>query len=103
MASNRRWTEEDDKILVQTIQENPGNIAEACRKASKKLNRTFHATQQHYYTVISPARNPTKNGILITMVSPVYQYNNRKNSGKALTQPRKSNLWLKIKRFVGLK
>ena len=36
MANNKKWTKEEEEILVQAIQANPHNISEALRTASAK-------------------------------------------------------------------
>ena len=48
MAKGVKWTDEENKILVQAIAANPHNLSEAIRKASKNLNRTYKACKQHH-------------------------------------------------------
>ena len=48
MAKRVKWTDEENKILVQAITANPHNISEAIREASKNLNRTYKACKQHH-------------------------------------------------------
>lgn len=47
MANGIKWTDEENKILVQAIAANPHNLSEAIKEASKKLNRTYKACKQH--------------------------------------------------------
>lgn len=94
MAKGVKWTDEENKILVQAITANPHNLSEAIREASKNLNRTTKACKQHWYSALSPKNNPTKVGI--SFIS------NRKNSGDALSEPEKNTLWSRIKKFLGL-
>lgn len=47
MARGVKWTDEENKILVQAIAANPHNLSEAIREASKNLNRTYKACSQH--------------------------------------------------------
>lgn len=103
MAARKRWTKEEEEILVQAITANPHNIAEACKRASVELGRTWEACVAHWYKSIAPATNPTKMGITFMAIGSKSIYKNRKNSGKALTNPERTTLWTKIKKFIGLK
>lgn len=102
MAKGVKWTDEENKILVQAITANPHNLSEAIRKASKNLNRTYKACKQHWYSALSPKNNPTKVGISFISIGSESIYKNRKNSGNALSEPEKSTLWSRIKKFLGL-
>lgn len=102
MAKGVKWTDEENKILVQAIAANPHNLSEAIREASKNLNRTYKACKQHWYLALSPKNNPTKVGISFVSVGSNSVYKNRKNSGTAILKPEKSTLWSRIKKFLGL-
>ena len=102
MAKGVKWTDEENKILVQAIAANPHNLSEAIREASRNLNRTTKACKQHWYSALSPKNNPTKVGISFVSVGSNSVYKNRKNSGNALSEPEKSTLWSRIKKFLGL-
>ena len=104
MATKRKWTKEEEEILVQDITANPHNIKKACRYAATKLEgRTPKACELHWYQVIAPANNPTKLGVSFLAVGPKTIYKNRKNSGSSNVQPEKNTLWAKIKKLIGLK
>ena len=104
MATKRKWTKEEEEILVQAIVANPHNIKEACRYAATKLEgRTSKACYIHWYKVIAPANNPTKLGVSFLAVGPKTIYKNRKNSGNSTAQPEKNTLWARIKKLIGLK
>ena len=102
MAKGVKWTDEENKILVQAITANPHNLSEAIREASKNLNRTYKACKQHWYLALSPKNNPTKVGISFVSVGSNSVYKNRKNSGTSILKPEKSTLWSRIKKFLGL-
>lgn len=102
MAKRVKWTDEENKILVQAIAANPHNLSEAIREASKNLNRTYKACKQHWYLALSPKNNPTKVGISFISIGSDSIYKNRKNSGNTLSEPEKSTLWSRIKKFLGL-
>ncbi len=104
MVTKKRWTKEEEEILVQAITANPHNITEACRYASTQLEgRTHSACVFHWYKALAPAKNPTKVGITFIAVGPKTVYKNRKNSGNAFVKPERNTLWTKIKKFIGLK
>lgn len=104
MATKKKWTDEENNILVQAITANPHNIQEACRYAATKLeSRTPKACILHWYKVTAPANNPTKLGVSFLAVGPKTIYKNRKNSESSIVQPEKNTLWTKIKKFIGLK
>ena len=102
MTKGVKWTDEENKILVQAIAANPHNLSEAIREASKNLNRTYKACKQHWYLALSPKNNPTKVGISFISIGSESIYKNRKNSGNALSEPEKNTLWSRIKKFLGL-
>ena len=102
MAKGVKWTDEENKILVQAITANPHNLSEAIREASKNLNRTTKACKQHWYSALPPKNNPTKVGISFVSIGSESIYKNRKNSGNALSEPEKNTLWSRIKKFLGL-
>lgn len=49
MATKRRWTTEEDKILVQAIKANPHNLSQAFRLTAAKLGRTECAVAFRWY------------------------------------------------------
>ena len=102
MANNKKWTKEEEEILVQAIQANPHNISEALRTASATMNRSFKACQFQWYAVLSPKDKPNKIGISFVSVGPNTVYKNRKNSGASTIQPEKSTFWSRIKRLLKL-
>lgn len=102
MANNKRWTKEEEEILVQAIAANPHNLSEALRTVSNTINRSFSACQFHWYVVLSPKDKPSKMGISFVSVGPNTVYKNRKNSGTSMIQPEKSTIWSRIKRLLKL-
>ncbi len=102
MANNKRWTKEEEEILVQAIAANPHNLSEALRTASNTINRSFSACQFHWYVVLSPKDKPSKMGISFVSIGPNTVYKNRKNSGTSMIQPEKSTIWSRIKRLLKL-
>lgn len=52
MKTQIRWTEEEDKILLNFIKDNPGNLQEAYRRTSAATGRTVAVTQYHWQYVL---------------------------------------------------
>lgn len=102
MANNKKWTKEEEEILVQAISANPHNISEALRTVSATINRSFSSCQFHWYAVLSPKNKPNKMGISFVSIGPNTIYKNRKNSGTSTIQPEKSTIWSRIKRLLKL-
>lgn len=98
MANNKKWTKEEEEILVQAIQANPHNISEALRTASATINRSFNACQFHWYGVLSPKNKPDKTGVSFVSIGKHTICKNRKNT----TKPERYSLWSKIKRLLKL-
>lgn len=102
MANNKRWTKEEEEILVQAISANPHNIVEALKTASATINRSFEACRFHWYGVLSPKNKPNKIGVSFVSIGSNTIYKNRKNSGTSMVQPEKSTIWSRIKRLLKL-
>lgn len=98
MRTRKRWTEEEETILVQAIQANPLNIKEACRQASLKINRTTGACIYRWYYIISSTNNNAGVGFLT--VSPKGVVKNRKNKGTI--EKKRISIWRKIKKFLNI-
>lgn len=104
MTTKKRWTKEEDRLLVQAITANPANIKEALMQVSKTLDRTFYACHSRWYCVLSITQNSTKASTLFMTVGSKTVYKNRKNSSSnSITKPVKSNLWNTIKKFLKIK
>lgn len=105
MATRRRWTNEENNILVQAITANPHNIKEACRHAATKLEgRTIVACSTHWYRESSSMNNTTKLGVSFMTVGSKTIYKNRKNNSEnSKIKPQSFTLWSKIKNFLRLK
>lgn len=104
MTTKKRWTKEEDRLLIQAIAANPTNIKEALMQVSKTLDRTFYACHFRWYRVLSITQNLTKASTLFMTVGSKTVYKNRKNSSNnSITKPVKSNLWNTIKKFLKIK
>ena len=53
MSTRRRFTEEEDKVILSKISENPGNVAQCLRELSAELNRSYSTLQTRWYKILS--------------------------------------------------
>lgn len=106
MAKGRKWTKEEDKILVQAIKVNPHNRVEAFRKAAAQLNRTVGAIHHRWYYILSNPENPNYVGCLFTLIGYKSNYNNRtvySSQSSVSPDPTKRGIWTKIKKLLHIK
>ena len=101
-----KWTEEEDKILVQAIKANPHNKQEAFRQAATKLeNRAEKSCSNRWYMVLSNPKHEKYVGCMFTMVGVTSRLDNRTvNRNKVHITPEKSkkSLWAKVKALLGI-
>lgn len=88
MNSYKRWTEEEEKVILSQIQENPGNLTEAFRKAGETLGRTFTAVHYHWYRVMAPKNlNNRANTVFMTYSA------GKVNCNRKITRPETQRPW----------
>ena len=75
MAKNKRWTAQEDTIVVSAVKDSPTNLKAAFRAAGKKIGRSEGACSNRWYTVLSKDK---ANACFVT-VSSKHQSLNRKN------------------------
>lgn len=96
----RRWTAQEDKILVQAIKANPHNKAKAFKIAAKKLDRDSFSCKNRWYFYLSNPNSKYYVGCIFMTVSRKSALENRTTVTKySKTEPIKSNLWERIKAF----
>lgn len=49
MCSSKRWTKEEDLVLLSKVRANPNNLTKAFREAALELGRSVSSTTQHWY------------------------------------------------------
>ena len=59
MTKKRKWTTEEERVLVDQVTRSANNIQEAFRKTSRLIDRTEAACMYHWYMVISKRENPS--------------------------------------------
>lgn len=53
MNTRRRFTEEEDRLILSKIGENPNNIAQCLRELSIELDRSFYTLQTRWYKTLA--------------------------------------------------
>lgn len=103
MAERKKWTKEEDDILVQAIKANPHNKAEAFRIASKKMERDVTSCSNRWYRHLSNPESKSYAGCMFTLIGHSSRLDNRTIATNNV-QPIKTNksLWGKIKKLLGL-
>lgn len=49
MNTLRKWTEDEEKVVISKIEENPNNLQKAFREASLEIGRTRAAIEYRWY------------------------------------------------------
>lgn len=102
MSTKRKWTKEEEELLVKTVKANFHNLAEAFRKVSEQTGRSKDAVCHHWYY------KTRLNSTCFIAISKDNKMHNGKNYVPDCghnTSPTTSNktLWGKIKALLGYK
>lgn len=49
MSTSRRWTSDEEQVIISKVKANPNNIQKAFREASLEINRSVGTIQQKWY------------------------------------------------------
>ena len=99
MARGKNYTQEEEQIIIEEINNSVYNIQQACRNAAERIGRTPKAIEQHWYKVTSKSetcylligkRNKTKNRKVIVDNSDTITHSS-------------SSIWKKILKLFGIK
>lgn len=90
MDKNRsKWTEEEEKRLLQQVRAFPQNLSKCFIIVSEVIGRSPRAVEQHWYTVLSKRPDVT----CFFTASPKHIARNRKN-GKGVESNR--SIWQRL-------
>lgn len=95
----RRWTNDEDEVLITQVRSNPNNLAKAFRATSDIVGRSPHCVEQRWYTKIRHTE------VIFMTVS-----SKTKNTNTKVTLENKPNnteevqipIWRRILRLLGL-
>ena len=95
----RRWTNDEEQVIISKVRQYPNNLTKAFREASVELERSERAICQHWYNVI---RN---NEIVFMTIGSKTKNINTKNTiqgGYDNTEKVKVSIWRRILKLLGL-
>lgn len=102
----KRWTSEENNILIEEVKRNFDNLSEAFRITSIRLNRSINAVSCHWYQHLSnPESKSYIGGSCFIGVSIEKRYKNRKictKKSKQVPEPHKKSLWRKLLKLLGI-
>lgn len=102
MRNYHRWTDSEDRILLNYIKKNLQNREEAFRLAAKKLNISQAACHMRWYSILSNPKHKKYVGCKFTLLSRYERIDNRTRKSKlAKSTPINKSLWSKIKELLG--
>jgi len=107
MTTRKKWTAEEDKLIVQAVKNNFDNLAKGFREVAKEIGRTPGAVTTRWYQVLS---NPENKGYIGSSCFIGFgtdkRYPNRKNyrEGYSKQEPEKSapSFWGRILKLLGI-
>lgn len=97
MSKKKKWTSEEDQILVQAIKANPHNLAKVFRDLSTQLERTETALEMRWYYHLKRTSN-----CFITISNAKTLKNGKTIPSNCKDNSEKTNktLWQKIKALL---
>lgn len=87
MRTKRRFTEEEDRVILSKISKNPSNIAQCLRELSVELNRSFATLQTRYYKVLVKKNRNNRANATFTLFGEGNMNVNRKITRPDTQQP----------------
>ena len=94
MTSKRRWTNEEEQVLIDQVRINPSNLSRAFRNASNITGRSPHSCEQRWYGKVRYSE-----AVFMTIGANAMSVNS-KNSDN--TQPVSVPIWRRILNLLGL-
>lgn len=104
----KKWTPEEDEILVQAIKANPHNLCECFKEVAPKVGRTWRAVSVHWYTTLANPEHKKYIGTAFLIIGKKSYNPIRKNAFTAIgysttvKTSKKLGLWSKVKKLLGL-
>ena len=98
MTTKRRFTKEEDSLILSTVAKNPHNLSECFREVAIKINRSPKSIENRWYHYLSRKdSNDKTNTVFITVGKKSVNYN-RKTVMENTQQPKSKNpsIWRTI-------
>ena len=99
--ARKRWTKEEDKVLITQVQKHCDNLSMAFRETSRILgDRSFLAIQYRWYAYL---KNREENTVCFVLAGKNYSLKNSKKSSKNIKlKKHRVTIWTKIKKLLNL-
>jgi hypothetical protein len=94
MATKRKWTSEEEQVLIDQVRINPSNLSRAFRATSDVIGRSPHSCEQRWYGKVRYSET-----VFMTIGAKNMNVNS-KNSDN--TQPVRLPIWRRILKLLGL-
>lgn len=94
MRKYKRWTEDEEKVILAQVKANPQNLTRAFKLAAIKLGRTESSCSKHWYEALSKKDTNT----CFLLLSKSRYKKNRKNSNTV--EKTKVSKWKRILRIL---
>lgn len=94
MTTKRKWTSEEEQVLIDQVRINPSNLSRAFKATSEIIGRSSHSIEQRWYSKVRHSET------VFTTIGTNAMSVNSKNSDN--TQPVSVPIWRRILRLLGL-
>lgn len=99
MTARRRWTNEEEQVLISQVKQSPNNLARAFRATSEIVGRSFKCVEVHWYT------KTRHSGTIFMTIGSNTRNINSKNVRENTTDNTESvqlPIWRRILKLLGL-
>lgn len=97
MGRGKRWSKEEEQVLIDQVSRHADNISIAMVSAARITGRTVHACTNYWYRTLSKKEDAN---IAFMCVSSKLTLRNRKQGN---TSKNNKSIWNKIKRLLHIK
>ena len=94
MTTRRRWTSEEEQVLIDQVRINPSNLSRAFRNASNITGRSPHSCEQRWYGKVRHSET-----VFMTIGANTMNVNSKNGVN---TQPVRLPIWRRILTLLGL-
>lgn len=94
MATRRRWSSDEEQVLIDQVRINPGNLSRAFRNTSNITGRSTHSIEQRWYGKVRHSET-----VFMTIGARNMSVNSKVSSNP---QPVRLPIWRRILKLLGL-